>query len=919
MTQTSRKHLTLIDASGFIFRAFHALPPLTRADGTPVGAVMGFANMLMRLLLERKPEHLAVVFDVSRKTFRTELYPEYKAHRPPTPPELIPQFALVRELVAAFSLAAVEAEGYEADDLLATYARLGHEKGMDVSIVSSDKDLMQLVGDGVTMLDPIRYRPIGPAEVMEKFGVPPDKVGDLLALMGDASDNVPGVPGIGPKTAAQLITEFGSLDSLLAQLDSLPESKRKQNLIENVELARLSKKLVTLEDHAPEPLPLSALVVPELDKARLAAFFKAQGFKSLLAKLGPVVGGDERFGETVETSSASPIKTVYEKVDTLPALRAWIGRIHDKGVVAVDTETTSLTPCVAGLVGVSLSVAPGHACYIPLGHVAPGGGGQFDFGETPAVLQLREADALALLKPVLEDPAILKVGHNIKFDMQVFAARGIDVAPIDDTMLISYVLDGRQHGQGMDELARLHLGHDCISYKEVTKSGRGQMPFAEVAVDAATAYAAEDADITLRLWQHLKPRLLPAHQVALYEQVDRPLVPVVAAMETAGICVDVQALADLSQSLAQRMADLEAEIHRLAGHGFNVGSPQQLGAVLFDEMGLAGGKRSANGSWSTDVAVLEPLAEEGTTIVERVLEWRQAAKLKSTYTDALPRQIDPKTGRIHTSFSLAATNTGRLASTDPNLQNIPVRSEEGKKIRAAFIAPPGHVLISADYSQVELRLLSEMAGIPALKQAFLDGVDIHALTASQVFGVPLADMTPDLRRHAKAINFGIVYGISAFGLARQLGIEPSAAGAYIRTYLERFPELAAYMEGLKEFARAHGYVETIFGRKCFMPEITSKNPNRRHAAERQAINAPIQGTAADLMKKAMIAVHVLLRDSGLPARVLLQVHDELVVESRGDVAGEVAALVKKGMEGISIFSVPLVAEAGIGCNWAVAK
>jgi len=911
----NEKRLTLIDASGFIFRAFHALPPLTRADGTPIGAVVGFANMLLRLLAETHPEHLAVVFDVARKTFRSDIYPDYKAHRPPVPPDLIPQFPLVRELVAAFSLAAVEAEGFEADDLIATYARLGRERGMEVSIVSSDKDLMQLIGGGVEMLDPIKYRPIGAKEVMEKFGVPPERVGDVLALMGDASDNVPGVPGVGPKTAAQLISEFGDLDSLLANMDRLPPGKKKQTLIDNVESARMSKKLVTLDDHAPEPLPLEALAVPKLDKKRLLDFFLKQGFKALAAKLGPPEPADEA---PAAPHPAAP-KAVYETVDTVAALESWIAAIRKAGVFAVDTETNSLTPSSAKLVGASLSVEPGHACYIPLGH---GGGcepGQLALEDKPAPKQIPEAVALALLKPVLEDSAILKIGHNIKFDMQVFEARGIHVAPVDDTMLISYVLDGGRHGHGMDELAKLHFGYESIPYAQVTKTGRSQVTFDAVPVDAATAYAAEDADITLRLFRHLKPRLLAEHQVALYETIDRPLIPVVAAMETAGICIDVPALGKFSRELADRLAALEGEIHRLAGHAFNVGSPQQLGGVLFDELKLGGGKRSANGAWSTDVSILEPLAEEGIPIVERVLEWRQAAKLKSTYTDALPRQISPKTGRIHTSFSLAATNTGRLASTDPNLQNIPVRTEEGKKIRAAFIAPPGYVLISADYSQIELRLLAEMANIPTLRKAFLDGVDIHALTASQVFGVPLSEMTPEIRRHAKAINFGIVYGISAFGLARQLGIERAAAGEYIKTYLERFPEMHAYMEGLKAFARTHGYVETMFGRKCFMPDIASKNMSRRHGAERQAINAPLQGTAADLMKKAMIAVHRLLAEEKLPARILLQVHDELVVEAREDAAKAVAEVIRRGMEGVACFSIPLTAEAGIGANWAEAK
>ena len=923
--------LYLVDGSGFIFRAFHALPPLTRGDGTPVNAVLGFTNMLMKLLADRRAEAVAVIFDTRRETnFRTALYPAYKANREAPPPELVPQFALVREATRAFGVPALEMEGYEADDLIAAYARLAQAAGRPVTIVSSDKDLMQLVGPGVAMLDPIKNRSIGPDEVFEKFGVPPEKVVDVQSLAGDSTDNIPGVPGIGIKTAAALITEYGDLDTLLARAGEIKQPKRRESLLNFADQARLSRTLVRLAADAPVPMPLDEVKAHRPDPELLFPFLREQGFKSLVARIeneflhghhSPVVpaaplpavpAADPRPAEP------APAAVSYELVQKPEQVQAWVTRAIAAGVVAVDTETTSLTPSTTGLVGISLATAPGLACYIPLGHVDPEGGTGDLFGTPKRPEQLDRDAALALLKPLLADPSVLKVGHNLKFDIQVLGQFGVEVTPFDDTMLISYVLEGGAHGHGMDELAELHLGHKTIKYSEVCGTGKSQVTFDRVPLDKACAYAAEDADITLRLWRALKPRLVAERMATVYESLERPLVPVIAAMETAGVCLDRGVLSALSRDFAGRLFELEGEIHRLAGHSFNVGSPKQLGEVLYGEMGLAGGRKGKTGALSTDSATLEPLAEQGVEIAQKVLDWRQLAKLKSTYTDALQEQIEAKTGRVHTSFALAITSTGRLSSSDPNLQNIPIRTEEGRKIRTAFVAPPGHKLLSADYSQIELRLVAEIAGIKALKQAFHDGVDIHALTASQVFGVPLAEMTSELRRKAKAINFGIIYGISGFGLGKQLGIPTGEANAFIKDYLDRFHELRDWMETIRAFCRSHGYVETLFGRKCHVQGIADKNPARRSFAERQAINAPIQGTAADIMKRAMIRLPGALTEAGLSARLLLQVHDELLLEVPDAEIEPTSALVRRVMEGAASLGVPLVAEAGVALNWAEA-
>jgi DNA polymerase-1 len=913
MTETAAAappRLVLIDGSGFIFRAFHALPPMTRPDGTPVNAVFGFANMLARFLREHTGTHLAVIFDAGRHTFRSRLYPAYKAQRPPPPPELVPQFALVREATEAFGVPAIDAVDWEADDLIAAYARAAEAEGGETVIVSSDKDLMQLIRPGVSLLDPIKQKPIGPAEVREKFGVPPEKLIDLQALMGDAVDNVPGVPGIGPKTAAQLLGEFGDLEAVLAAAPAMKPSKRRDALIENVEMARLSRQLVTLREDAPLPRPLAALALAEPDRARLSAWLAAQDFRSLRQRLGLDAPSPAAPAASAQSPADAPGQASfgpYETVTDGETLARWIADAATRGYLALDTETDGLDALRARLVGISLATAPGRACYLPLRH---------EEGRTA----LTPEAALAALAPLLADGSVLKILHNAKFDLAVLGRAGIavDIAPIDDTMLISYAQAAGAHGHGMDELALLHLGHRPISYDEVTGTGRARLTFAAVPVERATAYAAEDADVTLRLWHRLRPGLRTNKALALYEQIERRLIPVLLAMEKAGVLVDAAELSRISVEFAARMAEMEREIHALAGRPFNLASPKQLGEVLFDELRLPGGKRMKTGAWGTDAQVLQSLAEEGHEIPARILAWRQLAKLKSTYADALVNQINPETGRVHTSFAMAVASTGRLSSTDPNLQNIPVRSEEGGRIRRAFIAAPGHVFVSADYSQIELRLLAHVADIPSLKESFARGEDIHARTASEVFGVPMAGMDAQTRRRAKAINFGIIYGISAFGLARQLGTTPGEARLYIDTYFARYPGIRAYMERMKRLAREQGYVETPFGRRCYIPGIADRNAARRAYAERQAINAPLQGGAADIIKRAMVRLAPALAASGLAARLLLQVHDELLLEAPEAQAEATAALVGNVMREAAQLSVPLVVATGSGANWAEA-
>lgn len=923
--------LVLVDGSGFIFRAYHALPPLTRADGTPVNAVLGFSNMLHKLLWDSKltfghPSHLAVVFDTKRKSFRNDIYPDYKAHRPPPPEDLIPQFDLIREATDAFNVPRIELEGFEADDIIATYATQAAVAGWDVIIVSSDKDLMQLINDQVVMWDAMKNKIISYDGVMDKFGVHPDRVVDVQALCGDSTDNVPGVPGIGPKTAAQLITEYGDLETLLDRAEEIKQPKRRQNLIENADLARISRELVFLKRDVDLPLAFTDLELKERDYPQLLSFVQAQSFRSLAAKLTAEANGvipeaalpaaEGAAGSVVTPATHVPSEIKYDMVTTQADLQTWIDRARAVGHVAVDTETTGLDAQAVDLVGVSLCVDPGHACYIPVRHGVASMGETGDLMaatvETPELLS--EATVVEMLAPLLADPAVLKIGQNIKYDMSILARLGVNVHPVDDTMLLSYVLDGGRHGHGMDALSEEHLGITPIPFKEVAGTGKSQVTFDQVPLDQATKYAAEDADLTLRLWHVLKPRLAAEHMVTLYETIERPLIPVIARMEQHGITVDKAILERLSNDFATGAAALEQEIYDLAGEEFTIGSPKQLGLILFEKLALPGGKKNKSGGYKTDVDVLESL-QHLHDLPAKVLEWRSLTKLKSTYTDALQKQINPRTGRVHTSYGMAIAQTGRLSSTDPNLQNIPIRTEAGRKIRQAFVPKPGHVLMSADYSQIELRILAHMADISSLKQAFKDGVDIHALTASRVFGVPVEGMDPMVRRNAKAINFGIIYGQSAFGLAGQLGISQGEAKDYIAAYFAKYPGIRAYMDDAKAQCKTYGFVETIYGRRIHIPAINDKNGARRSFGERAAINAPIQGSAADVIKRAMIRMPAALKEAKLDVDMLLQVHDELIFEVPEDAIQATTDLVRSVMEDAAHLSVPLDVDVGLGGNW----
>jgi len=931
------QHVFLIDGSGFIFRAFYGVKAdMSRADGTPTNAVFGFTQMLLKMADDTDADHIAVVFDRARKTFRSDIYPQYKAHRPPPPDELIPQFDIVREATEAMNIAMVDMDGFEADDLIATYARQAVEAGANVTVVSSDKDLMQLVGPKVKMFDAMKNKEIGPDQVREKFGVGPERVIDVQALAGDASDNVPGVQGIGIKTAAQLVEEYGDLDGILSRAEEIKQPKRRQMLIDQADMARVSRELVTLRDDVPVEVPLESFKAREIDAEKLLAFLQRQEFKSLISRM------ESRFGieapamapkpaastapKTDEPAADAPAEVFagapeYELVQDKARLQAWIEEATSAGVFAVDTETTSLNAMRAELVGISLSIEPGKACYIPVAHSEPEAQASLDLGgdsggvPESTIKQINRDEALKLLKPLLEDPGVLKVGHNMKYDAKIFAHYGIEVAPIDDTMLLSYVLEGGLHGHGMDDLAELHLGHQTIKFKEVAGTGKAQVTFDKVPLATALDYAAEDADITQRLYRMLKPRLAREHMVSIYEVMERPLVGVLKQMESNGICVDAKMLKGLSADFANRLDDLAVEIHKLAGHEFNIASPKQLGEILFDEMGLEGAKKTKTGAYATGADVLETLAAEGHDLPARVLDWRQLAKLKSTYTDSLVEDINPATGRVHTNYGQAIASTGRLSSNDPNLQNIPVRTEEGRKIRQAFVAADGHVLLSADYSQIELRLLAHVAKINVLIEAFKSGEDIHALTASQVFGVPIEGMDPMVRSQAKAINFGIIYGISAFGLARQLSIGRGEASDYIKAYFQRYPGIRDYMDRTKEDARENGYVTTLYGRKCHTPGIANSNSALRSFAERAAINAPIQGGAADIIKRAMIKLPGALTSAGLNAAMLLQVHDELIFEVPKAELDATKDLVKGVMESVAHLDVPLIVDTGHGANW----
>ncbi len=945
-----KDHIYLVDGSSYIFRAYHALPPLTRkSDGLPVGAVSGFCNMLMKLRddmeVEATPTHLAVIFDPPGGSFRNNIYDAYKVNRGAPPEDLVPQFPLIRKATEAFGVPALEVSGFEADDLIASYTKAARAKGAQVTIVSSDKDLMQLIEDGVDMLDTMKNRRMGHDAVIEKFGVGPDRVIDVQSLAGDSVDNVPGVPGIGIKTAAQLIAEYGDLDSLLARAAEIKQPKRRESLIEFAEQARVSRELVTLKCDTPLPADWDVMRLGDPEPETLIGFLKAMEFTTLTKRVASRYAIDaDQYAVTdalrsmseqavttapkaAASTTAAPSAAPYDPRHDWPAiapetyvtitqaddLARWIARAEEQGYVAIDTETDGLDAMQCNLVGVSIATAPGEAAYIPLAH----GSGSLDLDGGVAQMPLQTA--VDLLAPLCARDDIVKILQNAKFDLLVLSRYGVRFRAIDDTMLMSYAMAAGQHGHGMDELARLWLEHEAISIKSLLGTGKAQKTFDQVPIEDATRYAAEDADITLRLWMSLKPRLAEQRVMAVYETSERPLVPVIVDMEANGVMVDRQHLSHLSGELAQKMAAMESEIYDLAGTEFNIASPKQLGEILFEKLSLPGGKKTKTGAYATGADILEGLAAEGHALPAAVLRWRGMAKLKSTYTDALPTFINPTTGRIHTSYSLAATTTGRLSSSDPNLQNIPIRSEEGRRIREAFIAPEGHVLVSADYSQIELRILAHMADISALKTAFAEEQDIHAMTASEIFNVPMKQMTPEIRRRAKAINFGIIYGISAFGLANQLGISRGEAGDYIAAYFERFPGIKDYMETTKKAAHAQGYVTTLFGRKVHFKDIDAKQPALRAFAKRAAINAPIQGTAADIIRRAMIRMPAALEGLAFPAKMLLQVHDELIFEVRQDKADALIASVRRVMEGacepLIKLAVPLVVDARAAKNW----
>ena len=925
-------HLHLIDGSGFIFRAYHALPPLTRkSDGLPIGAVSGFCNMLYKFVEDQKgidaPTHVAVIFDAKGKTFRSDIYPDYKANRPPAPEDLVPQFPLTRDATRAFNLSCIEQAGLEADDIIATLATQARDRGGRVTIISSDKDLMQLVGNGVDMLDAMKNKRIDSDGVFEKFGVKPDRVIDVQSLAGDSVDNVPGAPGIGVKTAALLINEYGDLESLLERASEIKQPKRKDTLINFAEQIRISRDLVTLKVDADIEVSLEELEVKEPDSTELLKFLNEMEFRTLTNRIAAKLGVDAPVneqkmdqgseGSLINTNIMSFDSVDYSCVQELGTLQNWISKINERGWVAVDTETTGLDDMVAELVGICLCVEVGEACYIPLNHKS--GDDDLFGGSKLAPNQLPLQKVLELLKPIFEDPAIIKIGQNIKYDMKILSRYNIDIFPIDDTMLLSYALNGGAHNHGMDSLSSRYLDHSPISIKSLLGSGKSAITFDQLSIAEAVDYAAEDADITLRLWKLFKPLLHKSRVTKVYEILERPLVSVLAEMEQNGIKVDRDTLSRMSNSFAQKMAGLEDEIFKAAGRSFNVGSPKQLGEILFDEMEIPGGKKGKTGAYATGADVLEDLIVEGYDFPSKVLDWRQLSKLKSTYTDALQDHINVDTGRVHTSYSMAGTSTGRLSSTDPNLQNIPIRTEDGRRIREAFICDEGSVLLSLDYSQIELRILAQIADIDSLKEAFYQGQDIHALTASQMFDVPLDKMDPMIRRQAKAINFGIIYGISGYGLARNLRIPRKEAQAFIEKYFERFPGIKDYMESTVSFAKENGYVQTLFGRRIHTPEINTRGPQAGFS-KRAAINAPIQGTAADIIRRAMIKMPGMIKQ--LPAKMLLQVHDELLFEVRKEAVDETISIVKDVMETASLpaleMSIPLTVDAGQGRNWAEA-
>ena len=918
-----KRSLTLVDGSGFIFRAYYALPPLTRKDGTPINAVMGYCNMIWRLIAETKTDSLAVIFDTASKTFRNEIYKEYKANRSEAPEDLVPQFSLIREATKAFNIPYIELAGYEADDIIATYASQASSEGWEVDIISSDKDLMQLVKDNVKMIDPMKMITIDKEQVFKKFGVYPDKVIDVQALAGDSTDNIPGVPGIGIKTAAELINHYGDLESLLTRAHEIKQPKRKENLVNFADLARISMKLVTLSDDVKEIENFKKFKRQDIDLNKLKTFLLEQGFNSLIGRLPNEDGFIESKSAYValpqdkeETQSKIDIDINYKLITEEKDLINWVRGVYLKGIVAVDTETTSIDSVSADLVGVSLSFEPGNAIYIPLAHKSKEGAIIAE-----EIKQIDVNKALSILKPVLEDPSIIKIGQNIKYDMTILKNAGnINIYPIHDTMLMSFVLDAGKHiGHGMDALAKAHLNISTISYSEITGKGKEQVTFDYVSLDKALVYAAQDADITLRLYLNFNKRLIKEKMVTLYESIERPLPSVISNMERNGVGIDPSYLKGLSAAFFKKMIPIQEKIFVLAEEDFNIASPKQLGEILYNKLGLKGGKKGKSGLYSTSAEVLEKLGQDGNEICKLVISWRGLQKLKSTYSDALVEQINPSTNRVHTHFQMTGAMTGRFSSSNPNLQNIPIKSEDGRAIRKAFIAQKGKKLIAFDYSQIELRLLAEVAKIDPLIEAFKNGIDIHKLTASQVFGIKPEDVTGEMRRNAKAINFGIIYGQSAFGLAKQLNISRTEAKEYIDSYFFQYPGIKKYMENTQDFARRNGYVETVFGRRCYVPSINDKNPMRRAGAERQAINAPLQGAAADIIKRSMKNIPEILNDHKIDAKLILQVHDELIFECAEIEADRLIPIIKSIMVNAPNPSfkmiVPLEVEAGIGNNW----
>ena len=920
---SKKKSLTLVDGSGFIFRAYYALPPLTRKDGTPINAVMGYCNMIWRLIAETKTDSLAVIFDTASKSFRNKIFEDYKANRSEAPEDLIPQFSLIREATEAFNIPYIELKGYEADDIIATYSRNASKAGWQVDIISSDKDLMQLVNDNVKMIDPMKMVNIGKEEVFKKFGVYPDKVIDVQALAGDSTDNIPGVPGIGIKTAAELINEYGDLDSLLNNASEIKQPKRRENLINFADLARISMKLVKLDDNIKNIEGFNNFQRRDIDIKKLKSFLVTQGFNSLIGRLPD----EDNFIDSKSAyvalpddkdvkSSTKKIINKYQLVTDENMLLSWVKNIENVGIVSVDTETTSIDAVSAQLVGISLATEPGNAIYIPLKHKSKEGA-----LTSKIIKQLDEELVLSLLKPIMENPSIIKIGQNIKYDMTVlFNAGNINIYPYHDTMLMSFVLDaGKRSGHGMDALSKTHLGIVPISYSEITGKGKDQVTFDYVELDVAKEYAAQDADITLRLYYFLKDRLVEENMVSLYETIERPLPEVIANMERNGVGIDPIYLKNLSDKFINKMRPIQENIFKLAGEEFNISSPKQLGEILYNKLGLKGGKKGKSGLYSTSAAVLEKLSQEGNDICELILNWRALQKLKSTYSDALVDQINPSTKRVHTHFQMTGAMTGRFSSSNPNLQNIPIKSEDGRAIRRAFIAQKGMKIIACDYSQIELRLLAEVANIEPLIKAFKNNIDIHTLTASQVFMVNTDKVTSDMRRNAKTINFGIIYGQSAFGLAKQLNISRTEAREYIELYFKQYPGIKKYMENTQDFARKNGFVETIYGRRCYIPAINDKNPMIRSGAERQAINAPLQGAAADIIKRAMKYFPESLIDNNINAKLILQVHDELIFECSDSDVDNLISLVKNKMvnapkPGFKM-KVPLEVEIGIGDNW----